>query len=636
MRTVSSLFLSLAVLAAAFTQAGCGRADSKTLAPKVIVLGIDGMDPRFVEAHLDSLPNLEKLAREGEFKRLATTIPPQSPVAWSTFITGMDPGGHGIYDFIHRNPETLMPFSSMEETSEPGRTLSIGPYILPLSKGHVPALREGRAFWEILASRHIPVTILRMPTNYPPVECEGQALSGMGTPDMLGTFGTFTYFTDEPDVKAKNVAGGQIVPVRRDGQHIRLQIEGPVNSLRKDRSRSTIDMTVDIDAKQPVARFEIAGEQFILSQGEWSGWIREQFPLIPFVKSASGMFRLYVKQLQPNFKLYVSPINIDPFSPELPISTPSSYSKQLAQAVGAFYTQGMPEDTAAYRQNVFTRDEYIQQSRIVSREHLGLLRHAVNEFQDGLLFFHFFGVDQDSHMLWGKDDTDLLETYRMVDQTVGWIRQKAGDATLIVMSDHGFSTFDRAVHFNSWLLKEGFLTLNDGAKPGDEEMFANVDWSRTQAYSVGLNGLYLNLEGRERNGIVARLDADAVMGKIIARLKEFKDPKTGRRVVDDFYRPSEVFHGRRVASAPDLIIGYTTGYRSSWQTALGAVPPEQIVDNTEAWAADHCISARHVPGVLISNHKSKLADPELIDLPVSLLNAFSAPRGEEMRGRAIY
>jgi predicted AlkP superfamily phosphohydrolase/phosphomutase len=174
------------------------------------------MDPHFVEKHLSSLPNVGKLANEGEFKRLATVIPPQSPVAWSTFITGMDPGGHGIYDFIHRNPETLTPYSSMEETSEGGSTLSIGPYLLPLSKGHVRALRQGKAFWEYLAARHVPVTILRMPTNYPPVECEGQALSGMGTPDMLGTFGTFTYYTDEPSVLAKDVAGGQIIPVQRE------------------------------------------------------------------------------------------------------------------------------------------------------------------------------------------------------------------------------------------------------------------------------------------------------------------------------------------------------------------------------------------------------------------------------------
>jgi predicted AlkP superfamily phosphohydrolase/phosphomutase len=636
MRRALTFLVFLSLPAAAIFQAGCGRADSQTRLPKVIVLGIDGMDPHFVEAHIGSLPNVEKLAKEGEFKRLATVIPPQSPVAWSTFITGMDPGGHGIYDFIHRNPETLTPYSSMEETSEGGSTLSIGPYILPLSKGHVRALRQGKAFWEYLAARHVPVTILRMPTNYPPVECEGQALSGMGTPDMLGTFGTFTYYTDEASAQAKDVAGGQIIPVQREGERIRLQIQGPVNSLRKDRRRSVVDVVVDIDPKQPVARFDVGGEQFVLSQGEWSHWVREQFPLIPYVKSAAGMFRLYVKELHPNFKLYVSPINIDPFSPELPISTPSSYSKELAEAVGPYYTQGMPEDTAAYRQNVFTRGEYIQQSRIVSREHLALLRHAVDQFHDGLLFFHFFGVDQDSHMLWGKDDADLLDTYRMVDETVGWIRQKAPDATLIVMSDHGFSTFDRAVHMNSWLLKEGFLVLNEGARPGDEEVFANVDWSRTQAYSVGLNGLYLNMEGRERNGIVTPSDAAAVIGKITARLKEFKDPKTGRPVVDDVYRSSEVFHGNRVNAAPDLLIGYNNGFRSSWQTALGAVPAEEIVDNTEAWAADHCIAPRHVPGVLISNRKSKLPDPQLIDLPVSLLSTFSVQRGERMRGREIY
>jgi predicted AlkP superfamily phosphohydrolase/phosphomutase len=616
--------------------AGCSQATSKGRLPKIIVLGIDGMDPKFVERHWSSLPNLAKLRDQGEFTRLGTTIPPQSPVAWSTFITGMDPGGHGVYDFIHRNPDTLMPFSSMAETAETGRTLSIGPYVLPLSSGEVRSLRSGKAFWQILAEHQVPTTMLRMPTNFPPVDCEGQAISGMGTPDMRGTFGTFTLYTDDPKAVAKDVPGGQIVPVRLENRRATLQVEGPTNTLRKDRSRTTIPMVVHVDPKQPVARFEVAGDQFILSQGEWSNWIRTEFELIPWVKSASGMFRVFAKRLQPNFELYVSPINIDPYSPELPISIPSSYSADMAKAVGPYYTQGMAEDTAAWRQGVFTKDDYLAQTRLVSREHLRLLHRAVEDFKEGLLFFHFFGVDQNSHMLWGKYDDDLLETYKLVDENVGWVMEKMGDATLIVMSDHGFSTFDRAVHLNTWLMKEGFLALNEGAKPGNEELFANVDWSRTQAYSVGLNCLYLNIAGRERDGILVDVEADEILKKITEKLKAFKDPKTGRNVVDEVYRPSEVFRGSEVASGPDLIVGYAEGYRSSWQTALGAVPESAIDDNTEAWRADHCIAARHVPGVLISNRKTRRQNPQLSDLPVTLLEAFSVPRGEGMVGNPIF
>jgi predicted AlkP superfamily phosphohydrolase/phosphomutase len=359
--------------------------------------------------------------------------------------------------------------------------------------------------------------------------------------------------------------------------------------------------------------------------------------LIPYVKSAAGMFRLYVKELHPNFKLYVSPINIDPFSPELPISTPSSYSKELAEAVGPYYTQGMPEDTAAYRQNVFTRAEYIQQSRIVSREHLALLRHAVDEFHDGLLFFHFFGVDQDSHMLWGKYDDELLKTYKMVDDTIAWVRSRAPDATLVVMSDHGFSTFDRAVHLNTWLMKEGFLTLDDPKNAGNEELFAHVDWSRTQAYSVGLNGIYLNLASREREGSVAPgLEADLLLKKIADKLRQAHDPDTGKPMVGGVTLTRSEFHGAMLENAPDIIVGYMPGYRSSWQTALGAVPANTVDNNNEAWLADHCIDARFVPGVLIENRTSRDANPRLFDLTVSLMSQFNVGPGQGMIGHSIY
>jgi predicted AlkP superfamily phosphohydrolase/phosphomutase len=625
----------------AITQCSCTRSHAGSPAAtgkRIVILGIDGMDPQFLERHWGSLPNLSRLREEGEFKRLETIMPPQSPVAWSTFITGMDPGGHGIYDFVHRDPNTLMPFSSMAQTAEGGRTISIGPYVLPLSKGEVKSFRKGKPFWQVLAEHHVATNIIRMPTNFPPDECEdGHAVSGMGTPDLRGTFGTFAYYTDDPKQNSRQVPGGEIVKVQVTDNQVDLRIHGPDNTLRKDRAPSYVNLTVHLDPSTPVARFDMGDTRVVLREGDWSDWIHTRFPLIPEVKSAAGMFRIYAKKLRPDFAVYISPINIDPGDPELPITAPASYTHELFRTIGPFYTQGMAQDTSALRQAVFNRDEYLNQSRQVSEQNLKLLRYGLDHFSDGVLFFHFFGVDQNSHMLWGKYEDQLLDTYKLVDNTVGWVRAKVSDAHLIVMSDHGFAAFDRAVHLNTWLMKQGFLTLDDPKNTGPDELFKHVDWSATQAYSVGLNGLYLNLRGRERDGIVnPGPEADLLLDKIKERLLQFRDPDNGKPIVYSVTLPSKEFHGQALESAPDMIVGYYPGYRSSWQTALGAIPAKLVEDNTEEWRGDHCISAKFVPGVLISNRKSQAADPHLYDLTASILSEFGVPVPADMIGHTIY
>ena len=281
--------------------------------------------------------------------------------------------------------------------------------------------------------------------------------------------------------------------------------------------------------------------------------------------------------------------------------------------------------------------DFLTQSRMVAQEQLAMLRYGLERFRGGVFFLHFLGIDQNSHMLWAKHEDELLETYRLVDDAVGWVMERAGDATLIVMSDHGFAAFDRAVHLNTWLMREGFLTLDDPASIGPAELFAHVDWSRTQAYALGLNGLYLNLQGRERGGIVTPgPQADLVLRVISKRLLDFRDPHSGRQVISAVYWPRERFHPDALAMAPDLIIGYSPSYRSSWQSALGAVPAETIGDNKDAWIGDHSIAAEHVPGVLVVNRPVRLADPRLADLTVTILNEFGVPRPAEMSGRPIF
>jgi predicted AlkP superfamily phosphohydrolase/phosphomutase len=623
--TVFRCAAAAAVLLAAAAISGCRRSEAH--GQRVIVVGADGMDPGFVERHWDDLPNLRRLRDQGGFRRLGTTTPPQSPVAWSTFITGQDPAGHGIFDFVHRDPKTLLPFSSMSRTEEPRFQISLGSYVIPLSSARVETLRKGRAFWQILADRRIPVTMIHMPTDFPPVKA-GEALAGMGVPDMRGTQGTFTFYTDDPEELARDVPGGRIVKVRGENGHFVLPVEGPPNTLRKGQPFAKTDLTVDVDPDHPAARLSIDGALAVVKQGEWSEWLRADFPLLGWLAGAKGMFRVYARQLHPRLALYLTPVNIDPRSPDLPISAPPSYSREIARDIGPFYTQGIAEDTSAFRQGIFNMEEFLRQSALVRGDEMKLLRYSLDHFHEGLLFFYFSCTDQNSHMLWGKHEAQLLDVYRDVDSGIGEVVSRFPDADIIVMSDHGFNAFDRSVNLNTWLWQQGYLALQ-GPPAGDDEGFANVDWSKTQAYGLGLNGLYLNIAGREKDGIVPRAEGEALMRKIAAELLRFRDPVNDRQVV-------EAVSETHAELGPDLIVGFGRGYRASWQTALGGVPPSLLDDNTDAWIGDHCINPADVPGVLLSNRTIRAENPALKDITVTILKLFGAPPGAGMNGKSVF
>jgi predicted AlkP superfamily phosphohydrolase/phosphomutase len=586
----------------------------------VIVIGVDGMDPEFVERHWSDLPNLAALRDRGSFVRLATTTPPQSPVAWATFTTGLDPAGHGIFDFVHRDPNTLEPFLSMGQTRPPRFTIPLGPYELPLTPPQVVSLRKGKAFWELLEARGIPATVIHMPANYPPVE-SGAALSGMGTPDLRGTQGTFSFYTDNPEIEQGSVSGGRIIRADVVDGHAELSIEGPPNSLRRDRRYAVLNLKVDIDPDQPFARIAAGNTVAIVREGEWSEWIPVDFSLIPHLASVHGMFRVFAHRLHPGFELYVSPVNIDPVSPGLPISVPKSFSREIARRTGRYSTLGIPEDTSALRQGVFNLQEFLSQSRLVMADERKLLDDSLNQFRGGLLFYYFSSVDQNSHILWGHHDAELLNFYRAVDAAIGEVQRCQPGAELMIMSDHGFASFDRAVGLNNWLEDQGLLARQTGT---DE-----VDWSRTKIYAMGLNALYVNLAGRERFGIVQQgPERDALIRRVREQLLAVRDPKNGAVVVETV---SDTH-----AASPDLIVGYARGYRASWQTGVGGFSSSILEDNVDPWTADHCINAADVPGVLFTTRKTRLQDPSLKDLPVSLLALFGLPPGPGMTGRSVY
>ncbi len=373
---------------------------------KLIILGIDGMDPDLLTKFMaeGKMPNFARLAEQGSFRRLTTSIPPQSPVAWSNLITGMNAGGHGIFDFIHRDPKTFQLYFSTSRVEGPKHSLTLGNWVIPLGSGTAEQLRHGKAFWEILDEHRIPNSVYRIPANFPPISAKGKTLSGMGTPDLRGTYGTFTFYTDDATAVAGAVEGGEVVQVEVQNNRMSSNLIGPGNTFRKNSPPATEGFTVDVDPLEPVARVSFQNQQFVLKEGEWSGWVPVEFQLMPIIGNVKGICRFFLKQAHPRFQLYVSPINIDPANPALPISTPSGYSRDLSKEIGEYHTQGIAEDTKALSDGVLDDKEYLEQARTVLAEHRRAFDAEFPKFQRGLFFFYFSSLDLNGHMMWRLTD----------------------------------------------------------------------------------------------------------------------------------------------------------------------------------------------------------------------------------------
>ena len=633
----------------------CQHARGRAVASrKMIILGIDGLDPDLLAKFMaeGKMPNFARLAAQGSFRRLTTSIPPQSPVAWSNMITGMNAGGHGVFDFIHRDPKTLQLYFSTSKVEGPKHSLHIGSWVIPLGGGTAEDLRHGKAFWEILDEQGVRNYVYRIPANFPPIAAKGKTLSGMGTPDLRGTYGTFTFYTDDPTAAVGALEGGEIVQVEVKNNRVAANLIGPDNTFRKNSPPSTEPFTVDVDPLEPVARIAVQDQQFVLKEGEWSGWVPVEFQLMSFIGNVKGICRFYLKQTHPRFQLYVSPINIDPENPALPISTPSGYSRDLAEQIGEFHTQGIAEDTKALTAGVLDDKEFLEQSHTVLAEHRRAFDAEFPKVHQGRFFFYFSSLDLNAHMFWRLIDpqhpaydaalsaqygTALEEFYEQMDQVLGEVLPKVDEnTTLLVLSDHGFAPFRRSFNLNTWLLNNGYITRKPGAGGDSSEPFADVDWSRTRAYGLGINGLYLNVRGRERDGIVDPAGVDALLREIRQKLLEVRDPKDGSQVITRIDLASEVYQGPYARSGPDALVGYNRGYRSGWKTILGAFPVDVLEDNTNPWSGDHCMDFTKVPGVLLSNRKIEAQAPALTDMAPTILSEFGIAKTRDMMGQSVF
>jgi len=604
---------------------------------RVIVLGIDGLDPGILETLMDAgnLPAFSSIREAGSYRRLATSNPSQSPVAWSTIATGSNPGYHGIFDFITRNPANYLPEHSIVKANPRNFLARRGSMFLPV--------RKGTPFWAITSQAGIPSTVIRWPVTFPPEQINGHMLSGLGVLDLKGTVGRYTFYTtgalpEDPDRK------GDVIRISSDGEMIKTTIPGPNNSQ--------VPMEISIDEEQSTATITIDGTSYTIKEREWSDWIPLRFSL-GFLRHVPGICRLYLDSIKPELRLYLSPIQVNPQKPAFPISYPDEYATGLRDDIGSYSTLGIPEDTNALSDGCFDDDAFLSLCDNVMIEREKMLWHELEHLKQGLLAFVFDTTDRIQHIYWSTRDPghpaynevyakkyhNIIEDYyRRVDKILRSVLESVDKQTLIcILSDHGFSSFRRAVHLNSWLVQNGLMVLRRPAR--DEQgdpLFKNVVWERTKAYALGFSSIYLNLQGREGKGIVSPgHEAEQLKGKIVSVLTSLKDPKTGKPVIRNVYTREDLYSGAYINYSPDLVVGFEPYYRASWQTAIGGVPPEILEDNQKKWSGDHIVDAPCIPGVFLINRRISVSHPNVIDIAPTILACFQIHQPEGMEGISL-
>jgi predicted AlkP superfamily phosphohydrolase/phosphomutase len=593
------------------------------------------------------LPNFSKLRERGAFARLGTTLPAESPVAWSSFQTGCNPGKHRIYDFLVPNRKSLMPeLSSANVTGSP-RTLRIGKYRIPLGKPVIEAGRKSQAFWTILGKCGVFSSVIRVPITFPPEKFNGVLLSAMNVPDVKGSQGTYYYFTSDKEDR-RSLMSGQQCPLETTATGVRGELPGPENTLLKDGGELRIPFTLVVSADGGgSALLQLPDQKLELKNGEYTPWITLSYKAaVGF--TVKGICRILLLGQKPHVRIYVTPIQIDPENPALPISYPTSYSIYLAKRQGPFATLGVAEDTSGLNEGIIGEDPFLQQCQEIHREREEMFFDALRKTRKGSVVCVFDITDRVQHMFmrfhqdrtWGaliedpRYENTLRDLYIQMDELVGRIMSRIDPATtLMVLSDHGFKPFRRAVELNRWLQQNGYLAERADATTPD--LLQRVDWSQTRAYAVGFGGIYLNLAGREARGIVRRDEAAPLKREIAEKLKALYDPKHERSPVAEVYDRRTSYSGPYVADAPDLIVGFTPGYRVAWETVTGGFGESVVSDNERPWGGDHNMNPPQVPGILFCNRPIDTDSPDITDIAPTVLDLFGVPIPGYMDGRPI-
>jgi len=599
---------------------------------RVIFLGLDGLDPRLTEKYLaeGKLPNLAKLRAQGSYHRLRTTFPALSPVAWSTFATGVNPARHNIFDFLNRSLKTYVPELSSARVHPPRRVLRLGPLRIPLSRPWVEMRRKSQPFWKILGEQSIASTIVRVPITFPPERFHGCMLAAMSTPDLRGTQGSFSHFSTR--IESAHYESGSRYPLKRAGDCLEGSLEGPEDALH-------LPFRVVPNGAEPT--LEIDGQNLALKPGEYTPWIRVRFRA-GLGASVHGIVRFLATETGPECSLYATPVQIDPERPALPISHPPFYAAYLAKLLGTYSTLGMAEDTWALNEGVIDEQAFLDQSYSILAEREAMFRNALEKTPRGVVACVFDTSDRVQHMFFrhleggGRYANTIEDLYKRMDNLAGLAASHADPSSvLFVLSDHGFCSFRRSVNLNTWLKENGYLALKDDASESGP-YFQGVDWTRTKAYTLGLAGLYLNLKGREAEGMVEPgAEADALRRELIAKLSGLRDAEHSNECIRTVYATNAIYKGPYLPEAPDFVVGYNDGYRTSWDAAIGKTSARVIEDNPKAWSGDHAVDPHLVPGVLFCNRKVEARDPGIEDLAPTALSLFGLVPPVWMDGKPL-
>ncbi len=583
---------------------------------QTIILGFDAFDPSFFEALLQKgqLPNLARFLSIDGYRRFEISNPPQSEVSWTSIATGLNPGGHGIFDFVHREPKTYTPYVSLLPTKKGLGGIQYAP---PTS---------AQTLFDQSAKKGYPAISLFWPATFPArPDSLVKSIPGLGTPDILGKLGVGTYFTTQRDIdKGNKKTSVKTLESSKEGRY-QASIEGPRKAKRTGEESAFLAFELEkLDHES--AELIIGSHKFSLQLGKWSPIFGLSFKMGTFVK-VNAITQVILTSLEPEINLYFLPLQIDPLHSPWHYAVPPKFVKNTWKASGPFLTIGWPQDTTGLEDGCMNDEQFLALCDSIFESRERIFMHQIDEFNEGILACVFDSLDRIQHMFW-RDRPDIIENwYIKLDSLVGRVAEtlqvKGLDRVrLLVVSDHGFSDFDQKVHLNRWLIDNGYMQAKEEIESGK---LKDANWQSSQAYGLGLNSIYLNRSGREGQGIVDDYQVEQLTSEIKEKLLAWKD-KDGKRVINNVSSNAEALSGPLAEFGPDLIIGYTPGFRASPQTGLGEWEMTSLEENRDHWGADHCIDPTAVPGVLFSNQGlGNYPQPSYRDFPV-------LATGEEVEG----
>jgi predicted AlkP superfamily phosphohydrolase/phosphomutase len=679
--------LAATVLAVLVACSGTPRRGPSKYTQKLVILGFDGMDPHLVQRWMQEgkLPNLTALAARGGMFPLATTHSPESPTAWASFATGVNAGKHNIYDFLVRDTTTYLPDLGMVKRTPPTFLFNY----IPTSKPKLESTRGGTSFWVTAGNSGVQSSILTVPVTFPPETVpNGEMLAGLPLPDIRGTMGTFSYYaTDLSRYEEGNTEMGGIL--RRlvfEGDVANAELVGPPNPLvrkkieairRKGTALSEADraelaelqaaqdvpvpFTVRWDRGAKAATVDIEGQSIKLAQGQWSPWIDLTFRINMLVR-VHGMAQMLLMNAGNELQLYVSPVNFRPDNPPVPISSPEGFAGDLFKRLGYYRTLGWAEATWPLNEDRMDEKTFMDDLFVAFNDRAKVILDRVDAKNWDVLVGVIESTDRVQHMMWRLTDPkhpmydaklagqfgDAIErVYRRADEFVGEVVKRIGaDVPVLVVSDHGFHSWRKAVNLDTWLVQQGYMVLQ-GQQPGDKKLadlfgggtfWENVDWSRTRAYAMGIGQIYFNLRGRESKGIVSPgAEAAQLADELSAKLLTLKDPEDGTPIIRAVYKRDDIYSGEYLHNAAELQVGMNEGYRVSWQTTLGGSPQGIVYPNTKKWSADHGgYDFAITSGVLVSNRPIATATPRIIDIAPTVLKYFGLRIPGDIDGTSLF